>query len=167
MHNDHNKNLRLEKVRIAMKGDLLIDLSVTIDAGEIVTIMGPSGSGKSTLLAYIGGFLARGFEASGQVLLATGPMSPGCPPSGAISVFCSRTLCSFPHLSVGGNLAFGLTSSVRGRKARHARMLEALEGIDLSGFRGSGPGNLVRRAEGACGPLPGCCCPSLVRIAAR
>ncbi|MBV9701270.1 MAG: ABC transporter ATP-binding protein, partial [Methylobacteriaceae bacterium] len=45
------QGLILEDVRLAIEGRLLVDLSLTIGPGEIVTVMAPSGAGKSSFLA--------------------------------------------------------------------------------------------------------------------
>jgi putative ABC transport system ATP-binding protein len=50
----------------------LADVSLTVDAGELVAVMGPSGSGKSTLLT-ISGSLEE--PTSGQVLIDGAPLS--------------------------------------------------------------------------------------------
>jgi putative ABC transport system ATP-binding protein len=49
------KNLTKGYVRGKQRVEVLRDLSLTIEEGEFVAIMGPSGSGKSTLLNIIGG----------------------------------------------------------------------------------------------------------------
>ena len=48
----------------------------------------------------------------------------------------------FPHLSVGGNLAFGLPAHIRGRAARMDRVRAALADIGLAGFQDRDPTTL-------------------------
>ena len=48
----------------------------------------------------------------------------------------------FPHLSVGANLAFGLDSGVTGRRARRAKVEEALAQAGLAGFHDRDPATL-------------------------
>jgi putative thiamine transport system ATP-binding protein len=48
----------------------------------------------------------------------------------------------FPHLSVGGNLAFGLPAHIRGRAARMDRVRAALADIGLAGFETRDPTTL-------------------------
>ena len=48
----------------------------------------------------------------------------------------------FPHLSVGGNLAFALPAHVRGRSARRARIEAALAEAGLAGFADRDPATL-------------------------
>lgn len=50
----------------------LVDVNLTIYAGEVVTIMGPSGSGKSTLLTILGGLES---PSAGQVFFAGQPLA--------------------------------------------------------------------------------------------
>ncbi|WP_096176342.1 ATP-binding cassette domain-containing protein [Cohaesibacter sp. ES.047] len=134
-------SLSLDAIRIALGGKRLLELSCTIEPGEIVTIMGPSGSGKSTLLAYIGGFLAPEFEASGRVLFHGEDVTERRAELRHIGILFQDPLL-FPHMSVGGNLAFGLTSSVKGRQARSAKVNEALKDIDLENFAARDPATL-------------------------
>lgn len=136
-----NMTLELQDIRIALDGERLLDLSLIIAPGDIVTVMGPSGSGKSTLLAYIGGFLARSFRAEGRILLGGREMTKLPAEQRHIGILFQDPLL-FPHLSVGGNLAFGLTSSVKGRAQRRQRVEEALADINMSGFAERDPATL-------------------------
>lgn len=82
----------------------LRDFTLSVESGELVTIVGPSGSGKTTLLRLIAG-LER---ASGGRILFDGRDLAVVPPEqrGVAMVFQRGAL--FPHLSAGENLALGL-----------------------------------------------------------
>ncbi len=138
---DPMRRLVLDDIRIGLDGKSLLALSCTIDPGEIVTIMGPSGSGKSTLLAYIGGLLAPDFTATGRILLHGHDVSSLRAEARHIGILFQDPLL-FPHMSVGGNLAFGLSFSVKGRSARRQKVCEALKDIDLEGFEDRDPATL-------------------------
>lgn len=136
-----DKGLRLEWVSIALDGRTLLALDATVAPGAVLTVMGPSGSGKSTLLAYIGGFLEPAFSARGRVVV------DGCditrlPAEDRHAGILFQDPLLFPHMSVGGNLAFAVPASVRGRAARRARAEEALAGVGMAGMAGRDPATL-------------------------
>ena len=89
----------------------LDDLHLAVEPGEVVMVLGPSGSGKSTLLRAVAGL--QGLDA-GRVLL-DGVDQAGVPPHrrGVGLMFQDHAL--FPHLDVGGNVAFGLRMQGRPR----------------------------------------------------
>ena len=133
--------LELDTIQIALAGEALMSLSLKIAAGEVVTVMGPSGSGKSTLLAYLGGFLAPEFDASGTITLDGTDVTQVPAEQRHMGILFQDPLL-FPHLSVGDNLAFGLTSSVKGRKARMDRVASALADINMAGYENRDPATL-------------------------
>jgi putative thiamine transport system ATP-binding protein len=133
--------LRLEGVAIALGGQRLVALDTLIRPGETLTVMGPSGSGKSTLLAAITGTLAPAFTLSGRVRLDGVDITHMPTEARRVGILFQDELL-FPHLSVGGNLAFGLRPHVRGRAERRARIEEALEAIGLAGFADRDPATL-------------------------
>jgi putative thiamine transport system ATP-binding protein len=136
------KGLALADISIAIAEEQLFSrLSVTVPPGGIATVIGPSGSGKSTLLAYVGGFLEPAFKASGQVRLNDRELTGLPPEQRGVGILFQDDLL-FPHLSVGGNLAFGLHSSVTGRAKRRAAVEEALEQAGLAGFHDRDPTTL-------------------------
>jgi putative thiamine transport system ATP-binding protein len=134
--------LDLAGVRIALPGRVLVDgLDLVVDAGQCVTLMGPSGCGKSTLLAYVAGSLGPPFDARGSVIVGGVDVTSWPPERRRIGILFQDDLL-FPHLSVGGNLAFALHERVRDRGERRARIEAALAEADLHGFAERAPATL-------------------------
>ena len=116
----------------------LDDVSVEVGKGELFFLLGPSGCGKSTLLRTVAGFVD---PHSGDVTI--GDKSVREVPAhrrDAGMVFQNYAL--FPHLTVAGNVAFGL----RARKVPHeeqaGRVAEALDLVGLKGLEARRPGEL-------------------------
>ena len=128
-------------VRFRDQPPLFQPLTLTIPAGKVGTVMGPSGIGKSTLLDAVGGHLAHGFVASGEVRL-NGRSLEGVPAEARRIGLMFQDAVLFPHLSVGDNLAFGLGRHIRGRAARADAVALALEQAGLSGMERRDPATL-------------------------
>lgn len=134
--------LELQNVTLTVDGvRLFAPLSLTIGAGEAVTIMGPSGCGKSSLLAHICGTLSSAFTAHGYVSLA-GNRLDGLPPDQRHIGILFQDDLLFPHLSVGENLAFGLPPDIRGRETRREQIQIALDEAGLAGMADRDPATL-------------------------
>lgn len=134
--------LVLERVRIAAAGrDLFAPLSLAVPAGTVTTVMGPSGSGKSSLLAFVAGTLPRSMPAEGRASIA-GIELAGLPPERRRVGLLFQDDLLFPHLSVGENLAIGLTETVTGKGARRAAVSDALVEAELEGFADRDPATL-------------------------
>lgn len=119
---------------------LFAPVHLTVRPGETATVLGPSGVGKSSLLAAIAGTLPAGLSAEGSIRL--GARSLDRVPAhrrGIAMVFQDDLL--FPHLSVGGNLAFGLPPGLS-RSDRRARIADALASAELAGFADRDPATL-------------------------
>lgn len=134
------KGLCLKSVCIAKDNTTLIDIDVHIKPGEITSIMGPSGSGKSTLLSFIIGTLAPDFDSRGSIVLDGVDVTNLAAERRRIGILFQDDLL-FPHLSVGDNLAFGLSAAVRGPE-RTARVQDALSEIGLTDFATRDPDTL-------------------------
>lgn len=135
------RGLILEDLRITIGGAPFLDLSARIAPGEALTVMGPSGSGKSTLLSAIIGSMAPGFGVSGRIILNRRDISAAPTPLRRVGILFQDDML-FPHLSVGGNLGFGLSPAIRPRAARRRRIEAALAGFGLEGFADRDPATL-------------------------
>jgi len=134
--------LRLEGVEIALGARVLVPaLDLVVAPGECVTVMGPSGCGKSTLLAYLAGTIDPVFRASGRVRVGDDDLT-GLPAERRRLGMQFQDDLLFPHLSVGGNLAFALAPHVRERGERRRRVAQALAEAGLDGFADRDPATL-------------------------
>lgn len=135
-----DKGLDLRDVTIRKGGVPLLSISHQIAPGEVLTVMGPSGVGKSTLLAFITGTLAADFTAEGTVALDGYDITHAAAHQRRVGILFQDDLL-FPHLSVGANLAFGLTSG-GSKSERHAKVQEALAEVGLEGYVDRDPATL-------------------------
>jgi putative thiamine transport system ATP-binding protein len=133
--------LELQALEVFHGATQVVALDLTVQPGDVVTIMGPSGSGKSTALAALMGTLSRAFRAQGRVIL-NGRDITALPPHKRRVGLLFQDDVLFPHLSVGENLAFALPATVKGRLARRAAIDAALEAADLAGFAPRDPATL-------------------------
>src|SRR5271156_493597 len=106
---------------------VLEDVELTLQAGEIVGLLGRSGSGKSTLLRIVSGLLK---PTSGEVKWR-GQKLTG-PAAGVAMVFQSFAL--FPWLTVQENVELGLEALGVKKDEREERTEEAIDLIGLGGY---------------------------------
>jgi sulfate transport system ATP-binding protein len=116
----------------------LDDVSLTIPSGELVALLGPSGSGKTTLLRVIAGIDTPD---AGRVRFAGTDVTDRPIREREIG-FVFQDYALFDHMTVGDNVAFGL--SVRGAPKREiaARVRELLSLVQLDGLAGRLPRQL-------------------------
>lgn len=109
--------------------------ALTIQSGEILTLMGPSGCGKSSLLAALAGVLPRHspLQLSGQLILDGRPINDLPAQARHIGMIFQDDLL-FAHLSVVENLMFALPASCQTNSLRRQQALTALERIELAGW---------------------------------
>ena len=111
------------------------DVSLTLAAGEFVSLLGPSGCGKSTLLRMITGLQQ---PTQGRVLYR-GRALTGVNPRATI-VFQSFAL--FPWLTVQENVEVALKARGMSPRLRAARALDFLDRVGLDGFENAYPREL-------------------------
>src|SRR6516165_7857615 len=97
--------VRFDRVRKRFSDVAALDgVSLDIFDGEFFALLGPSGCGKTTLLRMIAGFEPPD---DGRVLLDGADLA-GVPPYRRPVNMMFQSYALFPHLTVGGNVAFGL-----------------------------------------------------------
>jgi putative spermidine/putrescine transport system ATP-binding protein len=113
-------------------------VTLTIRAGEFLTLLGPSGSGKTTTLACIAGFAV---PSEGDVLIDGRPITFD-PPFRRNVGMVFQNYALFPHMTVAENLAFPLRMrKVSGAEIRD-RVAWALALVQLEGLGGRRPRQL-------------------------
>jgi len=113
-------------------GDVVIipGASLDIKNGEFVVFVGPSGCGKSTLLRMIAGLEDL---TSGAILIDGKDMTEAAPSKRGLSmVFQSYAL--YPHMSVRGNISFGLKMAGMPKAEIEAKVAKAAATLNLTEY---------------------------------
>jgi putrescine transport system ATP-binding protein len=113
-------------------------LTLDIRQGEFFALLGPSGCGKTTLLRLLAGFEAPN---EGRILL-DGEDIGDVPPHRRPVNMMFQSYALFPHLTVEGNIGFGLRQENVGRRERRERVADMLALVKLQGFGGRRVGQL-------------------------
>ena len=138
-----NKVVELKNISKAFEGDVVLDgISLDIEKGSFVSIIGPSGSGKSTLLNMLG---ALDSPDSGQVII------------NGIDLARQKDLSDFrrheigfifqlhnllPNLNVQENVEIPLMDAKMPEKDKHRRALLFIEAVGLLDKRKQKPNKL-------------------------
>ncbi len=122
---------------------VLRGVSMAVDAGEVVAVVGPSGSGKSTLVRAILGLAmprrgairihGRRVSEDGRVLV---------PPEERHLAVVFQDLALWPHMTVARHLDFVLAARGVRRGERRSRAAAVLEQVGLAQRASALPGEL-------------------------
>lgn len=109
---------------------VLQGVSFQVGPGTIACLLGASGCGKTTVLRCIAGFepVLSGTVALDGVVMSAKNLS--LPPEQRRIGVVFQDYALFPHLTIAGNIAFGLRGTTAG--ARDARVRELLEVVGLA-----------------------------------
>jgi ABC-type Fe3+/spermidine/putrescine transport system ATPase subunit len=121
----------------------LHDFSLAVEPGQRVVILGPSGCGKTTVLRLLAGFIAPdtgSISIDGQVVAAAGKILQQPEQRHLGMVF--QDLALWPHLTVEGNLEFGLKAQRIPKPQREQRIAEILKLVQMDAYLRARPAEL-------------------------
>ncbi|NHB89397.1 ferric ABC transporter ATP-binding protein [Photorhabdus tasmaniensis] len=123
--------VELKKVTKRFGSNTVIDnLNLSIPQGHMVTLLGPSGCGKTTVLRLVAG-LEKPSE--GKIFI-DGRDVTDCSIQQRDICMVFQSYALFPHMSLGENIGYGLKMLGQPKAEIRARVKEALELVDLTGF---------------------------------
>ena len=105
-------------------------VSLSVNAGEFVTLLGPSGSGKTSLLMALAGFArpdAGSIKVGEQEIVLL-------PPHKRDIGMVFQNYALFPHMNVGQNIAYPLKLRRVGKVEIAERVARALDLVQLDGY---------------------------------
>lgn len=117
--------------------EVLGNISLKVRAGEFMSIVGPSGAGKTTLLQCLSGLIP---PTAGSVSLNGKKVVE--PPEEMAIVFQDYSRSLMPWMSILDNVMLPLRGSIRDKKERKEKALEALSEVGLKGHTSKYPWQL-------------------------
>ena len=120
------------------KTQVIHDLSIDVKDGELIVIVGPSGCGKSTLLRMVAGLEDAN---EGNILIDNKKVNELEPMERNIAmVFQNYAL--YPHMTVFGNMAYGLKIAKVPKEEIETRVQKAAEILELGELLERNPNQL-------------------------
>ena len=114
------------------------DVSLTVDDGELLTLVGPSGCGKSTILRLVAGLEE---VTDGEIRIGGEPVTH-LPPGRREVAMVFQQAAVFPHLDVAKNIGFGLRLRRRPKAEVERRVAEVAALLRLDGLLDRRPDQL-------------------------
>src|SRR5206468_11341883 len=109
---------------------VLDHVSLGVERGEMIALLGSSGCGKTTLLRSIAGFVQ---PESGTISI-DGKDITRLPPEARETAMMFQSYALWPHMSVADNIAYGLRIRRWKKDAMAARVEDMLKLLQLEGF---------------------------------
>ena len=109
---------------------VLSDITLDVARGELVALLGSSGCGKTTLLRSIAGFV---MPQAGRIRVA-GRDITALPPEKRGTAMMFQSYALWPHMTVAGNIGYGLKMRGAGKDQIARRVDEMLTLLQMQGF---------------------------------
>jgi len=124
----------LESELVVHRGGFILDLALSVAAGEVVALLGPNGAGKTTALRALAGLvpLDRGWTRIGRDVAEDAEARIRTPPERRQVGVVFQDYLLFPHLSAQENVAFGLRARGVDRAEARGRADAALARFGLA-----------------------------------
>lgn len=122
----------LEGIRVSYDGknNILKDLNLSIEKGELVSLLGPSGCGKTTTLRVIAGLI----EPNDGAFSVDGANLTKVPVHKRNFGMVFQSYALFPHLTIKENVGFGLKLRKESKETIHKKVMEMLEVTGLADY---------------------------------
>src|SRR5436190_9643491 len=123
--------LSIEALTVSYGGPPVLDrVSLEVERGEMVALLGSSGCGKTTLLRAIAGFV---IPDSGTISIEGRDIAQ-LPPEARGTAMMFQSYALWPHMSVADNIGYGLRMRGQSRDAIAKRVGEMLKLLQLEGY---------------------------------
>jgi iron(III) transport system ATP-binding protein len=136
-------SLDIERVSKSYGSYLALDaLSLHVDPGEVMVLLGASGCGKTSLLRMIGGFLqpdSGSIRIDGELVASERVMVP---PERRLLSMVFQSYAVWPHKTVFENLAYGLRLKRMADATMRAKVAQALAMVRMDGTAARYPAEL-------------------------
>ena len=123
--------LSIEALTVSYGATRVLDqVSLGVDRGEMIALLGSSGCGKTTLLRSIAGFVMP----DSGLIRVDGKEITRLPPEARETAMMFQSYALWPHMSVADNIGYGLRMRSWKKDAIATRVTEMLKLLQLEGF---------------------------------
>jgi ABC-type Fe3+/spermidine/putrescine transport system ATPase subunit len=125
-------------VSLGASAPVLDRVSLEVQRGEMVALLGSSGCGKTTLLRSIAGFVK---PSTGRIVV-DGRDLTDLPPEARQTAMMFQSYALWPHMDVAANIGYGLRMRGVDKARITARVAQMLKLLQLEGYGPRGVGSL-------------------------